>query len=100
MLVYVCIQRMAVDVLAQESEQAEYIGSTTVTAYVMEAPQSIPEDVPEENTEENPTEENDSQKNIESNAKTGDDNKVPELILMLIFSMILLMYAMRNLLHN
>lgn len=96
MLVYVCIQRMAVDVLAQESEQAEYIGSTTVTAYVMEAPQSIPEDVPEEN----PTEENDSQKNIESNAKTGDDNKVPELILMLIFSMILLMYAMRNLLHN
>lgn len=90
LLVCVCIQQMSFHVLAQEN--VEYVGNTTVTAYVMEAPQEIPEDT--SNEEGNRT------NSDGSNAKTGDVNKVPELILMLIFSMVLMIAGMKNLVHN
>lgn len=92
LLVCVCIQRMSFHVLAQENENVEYVGNTTVTAYVMEAPQEIPEDTSNEEGNQTNSDGN--------NAKTGDTNKVPELILMLIFSMILMIAGMKNLVHN
>lgn len=92
LLVCACISRMAVTVCAQENEKVEYVGNTTVTAYVMEAPQELPEDISEEEGKQTNSTEND--------ARTGDTNQTPQLIFLAVFSVLFLIAGIKYLIHN